>query len=86
MKSDFELTTALEDLQYKYVRLEALVSIMQQFTAECVDVIGTLENGVSNSLYEIELGLQDANKKFKDILDHGRMVSKETREQRVKSA
>lgn len=77
IKPDHELDTALDDLQYKYIRLEALISIMQQFTAECVDVVGARKNAVSDSMYEIELGIHEANEKLADILCKGRIVRKE---------
>lgn len=86
MKPDNELNTTLDDLQYKYIRLEALISIMQQFTAECVDVIGSRANAVSDSLYEIELGIHEANEIFADIICKGRIVRKEVFEQKLKSA
>ncbi len=86
MKPDHELSIALDDLQYKYIRLEALISIMQQFTADCIDVTGAPENALSDSLYEIELGIQDANKELADIICKGRIVRKEMFGQKVKSA
>lgn len=86
MKPDHELSLALDYLQHKYIRLEALISIMQQFTADCIDIAGAPENALSDSLYEIKLGIQDANKELADIICKGRIVRKEVFEQKVKSA
>lgn len=77
MKTDFELNTGLEDLHFKYERMTALVSILQQYVSECVEVAGAPENAVSYSLYEIELGLMDANEKLKEIVQNGWVIRKE---------
>lgn len=86
MKPDHELNIALDDLQFKYERMAALISVMQMYTEECVDISGAPKGAVSDSLYEIELGLREANKELKNIICKGRIVSKEVFEQRVKSA
>ena len=86
MKADREFYSALEDIHYKYARLQALISILQQFTAECVDITGAPENAVSDSLYEIELGIREANKKLNEIISQGAMMRKDILEQKLKSA
>lgn len=86
MKTDLELYSALEDIHYKYERLQALISILQQFIEECVDIVGVPENAVNNSLYEIELGLMETNKKLSEIISQGAMIRKEASEQELKSA
>lgn len=86
MKADREFYSALEDIHYKYERLQALISILQQFTAECVDITGAPENAVSDSLYEIEFGLAETNKKLNEIICQGAMMRKEASEQELKSA
>lgn len=86
MKADLELYSSLEDIYYKYERMQALISILQQFTAECVDITGAPENAVSDSLYEIELGIREANKKLNEIISQGAMMRKDVLEQKLKSA
>lgn len=86
MKADLELYSSLEDIYYKYERMQALISILQQFTAECVDITGAPENAVSDSLYEIELGIREANKKLNEIISQGAMMRKDILEQKLKSA
>ncbi len=68
MKADREIYSILEDIHYKYERLQALISILQQFTAECVDITGAPENAVSDSLFEIEIGMLEANERLGTIL------------------
>lgn len=68
----------LEDIFYRYERMQALISILQQFTAECVDIVGAPENAVSDSLFEIELGLEEANKKLKGLICNGVEQSSKT--------
>lgn len=86
MKADLELYSSLEDIYYKYERMQALISILQQFTAECVDITGAPENAVSDSLYEIELGIREANKKLNEIIIQGALMRKDVLEQKLKSA
>ena len=86
MKADLELYSSLEDIYYKYERMQALISILQQFTAECVDITGAPENAVSDSLYEIELGIREANKKLNEIISQGALMRKDVLEQKLKSA
>lgn len=74
----YEFTLALEDIYYKYERMQVLISILQQFTAECVDIVGAPENAVSDSLFEIELGLEEANKKLKGLICNGVEQSSKT--------
>lgn len=59
---------ALDELLYKYDRLTGLISIMQQYMSQCVDIAGAPEGAVENSLYEIELGMQEANKRLGEII------------------
>lgn len=86
MKADLESYSSLEDIYYKYERMQALISILQQFTAECVDITGAPENAVSDSLYEIELGIREANKKLNEIISQGALMRKDILEQKLKSA
>lgn len=68
METVQELNVALDDICYKYERLTSLIGIMWQFTADCVEINGTTENAVTNSLYEIELEFRDNNKKLRDFI------------------
>ena len=83
---DFGLNMALEDILYKYERLQSLISVLQQFTAECVDISGAPENAVSDSLFEIEMGLGEANKKLNEIISQGVLMRKDVLEQKLRSA
>ena len=75
MKADIEFYSALEDIIFKYERMEAMVSVLRQFLSEgCVDIIGAPENSISYSLYEIEMGLHDNNEKIREVRDKGEVL------------
>lgn len=76
----YKFTLALEDIYYKYERMQALASVLQQFTAECVDIVGAPENAVRDSLFEIELGLGEANEKLKELICNGAGQASRTNE------
>ncbi|MCI9271938.1 MAG: hypothetical protein HFH11_12515 [Dorea sp.] len=64
-----DFTIDLSDILFKYERMQSLISVLQQFTAECVEVAGAPENALSDALYEIELGLGEANEQMKAVLE-----------------
>lgn len=68
MKADMEFFDVLDDIHFKYKRMEAIISILQQYISECVDVAGAPENAVENLLYEIELGMMEADKRLSAVL------------------
>lgn len=55
----------LENIHYKYQRLEALISIV----SECIEVAEVSEKSLCDALYEIELQISKNNKKLKEILN-----------------
>lgn len=66
--SKHELFMKLEDIQYKYERLASLIGIIQMFTAEVVEIAGAPSDSLVNGLYEIELGMVEANEGFKALI------------------
>lgn len=75
MKAEYSVYSALEDIHFKYERLKALISILQQYTAECVEIAGAPDNVVEHSLYEIEMGMQENNEKLKEIILNGGIIN-----------
>lgn len=59
----------LSNILLKYKRMQSLISVLQQFTAECVEVAGAPENALGDALYEIELGLGEANEQMEAVLE-----------------
>lgn len=80
MKAEYDVYSALEDIHFKYERLKALISILQQYTAECVEIAGAPDNVVEHSLYEIEMGMQENNEKLKEIILNGEMIGEKLHE------
>ncbi len=58
----------LEDIQYRYERLASLISILQMFVAELVDVAGAPKNSLNDALFEIESGMTENNEAFKKVI------------------
>ena len=63
-----DLLMELEAIHYKYERLTSLISILQQFVSEQVEIAGAPESSLTNALYEIELGMDENNKHLKTIV------------------
>ena len=80
MKAEYAVYSVLEDIHFKYERLKALISILQQYTAECVEIAGAPDNVVEHSLYEIEMGMQENNEKLKEIILNGEMIGEKLHE------
>lgn len=62
-----ELYRELEDIHYKYERLQSLVGILQMFVSEVAEVTNAPSDSVSNALYEIEEGLEENNDRLKSL-------------------
>lgn len=58
----------LDYVHYRYERLTSLISILQQFTAEIIEIAGAPANSLKNALYEIELRMNENNEQLKEIL------------------
>lgn len=69
-----ELLLELDCIHYKYERLESLIGILQMYVSEVVEVSGEPEDSLSNALFEIEAGMNRANKEFKDLVRKGGVV------------
>lgn len=57
----------LEDIHYKYERLQSMIGILQMFIAEIAEVTNVPEDSVANALYEIELGMGENNERLKKL-------------------
>ena len=64
----FEFFSELEDIYYKYERLESLIGILQMFTAEVVEVAGAPADSLTNALFEIELEMDKTNERLKGLI------------------
>lgn len=62
-----ELFMELDEIHYRYERLESLVSLLQMMAAEMMEVAGVPRDSLSNALYEIELGMHDNNSRLKEL-------------------
>ena len=64
-----KLFMELDEIHYKYERLTSLIGILQQFVAEQVDIAGAPERSLTDALYEIELGMDEANSRLKKLIE-----------------
>lgn len=69
MNMKYDVVSKLEDIQYKYERMEALICVLQMFVCESVDITGAPEDTLQNALYEIEIGMMDNNAEFKKLVN-----------------
>lgn len=60
-----EFYRELEDIHFKYERLESMISILQMFVAEVVDIAGAPEDSLNNALFEIEGEMEKTNDRLK---------------------
>ena len=65
--SQHEILMELENIHYRYERLTSLISILQQFVSEQVDITGAPSDSLTNALYEIELGMNENDSRLKGI-------------------
>lgn len=82
MKAEYEFYSALEDIHFKYERLESLIGVLQMFVGGVVEIAGAPDNAVEYSLYEIEMGMRENNEKLKEIICNGEIIGKEVTEQK----
>lgn len=61
--------TELEDIFNKYERLHSMIGILQMFTAEIVEIAGAPSNSLADALFEIELGIGEANDRLKSLFE-----------------
>ncbi len=83
MKAEYAVYSALEDICFKYERLESLIGILQMFVQEVVEIAGAPDNAVEYSLYEIEMGMRENNEKLKEIICNGEIIEKEVTEKKL---
>ncbi len=83
MKAEYEFYSALEDIHFKYERLESLIGVLQMFVQEVIEIAGAPDNAVEYSLYEIEMGMRENNEKLKEIICNGEIIEKEVTEQKL---
>lgn len=62
-----DIFTELDDIHYKYERLHSMIGILQMFTAEIVEIAGAPSNSLADALFEIELGMGEANDRLKSV-------------------
>ena len=58
----------LEDIHYKYKCLTSLIGIMRMFVEEIVDIAGAPEDSISNALFEIEIEMEETNKRLNGLI------------------
>ena len=83
MKAEYTVYSALEDIHFKYERLDSLIGILQMFVQEVAEIAGAPDNAVEYSLYEIEMGMRENNEKLKEIICNGEIIEKEVTEQKL---
>lgn len=57
----------LDDIHSKYERLQSMVGILQMFAAETMGSTGVPSGSLANALFEIELGMSEANDRLKSV-------------------
>lgn len=57
----------LEDIHSKYERLHSMIGILQMFAAEIVEIAGAPSNSLTDALFEIEMGMGEANDRLKSV-------------------
>ena len=57
----------LEDIHYKYERLQSLIGILQIFFAEVAEVANTPSDSIPNALFEIEIEMKKNNDRLKSF-------------------
>ena len=62
-----ELYCELEDVHSKYERLYSIIGILHIFTAETVEIAGAPSNSLADALFEIEMGMGEANDRLKNL-------------------
>lgn len=63
-----EIFMELEDIHYKYERLQSLIGIMQMFVAEVVEIAGAPADCLNNALFEVELEMGKTNEELKGLM------------------
>ena len=59
--------TELEDIHYKYERLQSLIRILQMFVAEVAEVTNTPSGSLANALFEVEIEMEKNNDRLKSL-------------------
>lgn len=59
--------TELEDIYYKYERLQSMIGILQMFTAEIIEIAGAPSDSLSDALFEVEMEMGENNNRLKSI-------------------
>lgn len=67
--SKFDFISKLENILFKYERLVSLISILQMYVAEVVEVAGEPAGNLNNALFEIEMEMDKTNEMLKSLLD-----------------
>lgn len=68
MKISYKQVLELENIHFKYERLEALISLMQTTVNDTAEIMGLPENCLEYSLCEVGMNLSDNNSRLKEIL------------------
>ena len=68
MKISHKQVLELENIHFRYERLEALISMMQVTVSDVAEIAGLPENCLEYSLFEVEMNLRDNNNRLKGIL------------------
>ena len=58
----------LENIQYKYQRLESMIGILQMFVADVVEIAGAPDDCLNDALFEIEMEMGKTNGRLKSLL------------------
>ncbi len=63
-----KLFVELDNIHFKYERLASLITILQMFVSDSVDITGAPADSISNALYEIELEMDKTNEWLADMV------------------
>lgn len=58
----------LEEIAFKYERLQSLIGVMQLLVAEVVEIAGAPDNCLANALYEVEIEMKKNNEILREAI------------------
>lgn len=58
----------LEEIVFKYERLQSLIGAIQLLVAEVVEISGAPDDCIANALYEVEIEMKKNNKTLREVI------------------
>lgn len=58
----------LEEIAFKYERLQSLIGVIQLLVAEVVQISGAPDDCITNALYEVEIEMKKSNETLREVI------------------